>query len=215
MARLKPRKNLIDLKNKFSKKNSLSEFKELHSSLREEMENYSLCEKLKGGEYETMIAELAILNRVVGKYKPSYVEYTGGGNSSKDGVLYFNEKTQDVEIVSITDEKEIQSYRKEGHYTLLTPGVSIPSVMKRFNWSEDQAKKWLRSSSMNGQPLIEDFLYDKIVSVLEKKGKEKYKGFWLLIAYSPSFYTERLSEEERRDFILKKIQSEKKNWFVQ
>ena len=62
MARLKPRKNLIDLKNKFSKKNSLSEFKELHSSLREEMENYSLCEKLKGGEYENLIALLQWLS---------------------------------------------------------------------------------------------------------------------------------------------------------
>ena len=209
MARLKPRKRLINLRNKFSQKTSSSDFKKLHSSLREEMENYSLCEKLKGGEYETMIAELAVLNQIINEYKPSHVEYTGGANSSRDGILYFNAKTQDVEIVSITDEEERKFYRKEGHYTLLTPGVSIPSVMKRFNWSEDQARNWLKSSLMNGQPLIEDFLYDKIVSILEKKGKEKYKDFWLLIAYSPYFYTERLSEEERRDFILKKIQSEK------
>lgn len=87
MARLKPRKNLIDLKNKFSQKNSLPEFRKLHSSLREEMEHYSSCEKLKGGEYETMIAELAILNRIIDKYKPSYIKYTGGTNSSKDGVI--------------------------------------------------------------------------------------------------------------------------------
>ena len=157
MARLKPQKNLIDLKNKLSQKNSLSEFKKLHCSLREEMNNYSSCEKLKGGEYETMIAELAVLNRIINEYKPSHIEYTGGANSSKDGVLYFNEKTQDVEIVSITDERERQSYRKEGHYTLLTPGVSIPSVMKKFNWSENQARNYLKSLPMNGQPLVEDF----------------------------------------------------------
>ena len=211
MARLRPQEHLIDLKNKFSQKNSLSEFKRLYSSLGEEMNNYSSCEKLKGGEYETMIAELAVLNRIINEYKPSHIEYTGGANSSKDGILYFNEKTQDVEIVSITDEKERQSYRKEGHYTLLTPGVSIPSVMKRFNWSEDQARNWLKSSSINKQPLVEDFLYEKIISVLEKKGKEKYKDFWLLIAYSPFFYTERLSEEERRNFIFKKIQVEKED----
>ena len=211
MARLEPRKNLIDLKNKFSQKKSLSEFKRLYSNLGEEMHNYSSREKLKGGEYETMIAELAILSRVIDEYKPSHIEYTGGPNSFKDGVLYFNEKTrQDVEIVSITDKKEKISYRNTLGYELVTPGVSIPSVMKRFNWSEDQARSYLKSLSMNKQPLIEDFLYGKIVSVLEKKGKEKYKGFWLLIAYSPYFYTERLSEEERRDFILKKIQSEKK-----
>lgn len=210
MARLKPRKNLIDLKNKFSKKNSLPEFKTLFSCLREEMTRYPLDEKQKGGEYEQMIGELAILNRIAAKCKPSHIEYTGWGNSSKDGVLYFNEKTQDVEIVSITDKSQKQSYRKKTPiYKIATPGVSIPSVMKEYNWPEDQAREYLKSSSID--QLAEDFLYDKIVSVLEnKKREEQYKGFWLLIAYSPQFHAARISKEETRDFILKKIQSEKK-----
>ncbi|MDE0119135.1 MAG: hypothetical protein OXM55_03905 [Bdellovibrionales bacterium] len=101
-----------------------------------------------------MIAELAIFNHVIDKYKPSYIEYTGGSNSSKDGVLYFNERKQDVEIVTITDEKEKQSYRYTGGYTLATPGPSIPSVMKRCNWSEDQARQYLQRPPINQQPLI-------------------------------------------------------------
>ena len=41
MSRLKPRKELIDLKNQFFQKNSVVEFKELHKKLFKEMNYYS------------------------------------------------------------------------------------------------------------------------------------------------------------------------------
>lgn len=64
---------------------------------------------------------------------------------------------------------------------------------------------------MNEQPLVEDFLYKKIIDVLKKKNnKDKYQDFWLLISYSSFFRTGYFSEKERRDFILKKILSKNK-----
>ena len=38
-------------------------------------------EKLKGGDYQTMISEISTLNCIADKYKPCYIEYTGGANS--------------------------------------------------------------------------------------------------------------------------------------
>ena len=207
MARLSPRKELITLIGKFSEKNSISEFKKLDSDLKEEMRNYSGREKLKGGEYEKKIGELAILDCITDEYTPSHVQYTGGNNSSKDGILYFNEEEQNVEITSITDEEQIKSYRKTRSYSLMTL-PAICRIMEEYGYSESQARKALEAQSM-GNPLIEDFLYEKIVSALEKKNKEKYKNFWLLMAYSPFFYTEYLSDEKIRKYVLEKIESEK------
>ncbi|MDE0119134.1 MAG: hypothetical protein OXM55_03900 [Bdellovibrionales bacterium] len=45
MARLKPSKHLINLKDRLSQKVSISEFKKLLCSLRKEMDNYASCEK--------------------------------------------------------------------------------------------------------------------------------------------------------------------------
>ena len=90
MARLKPTQNLINLIDRFSQKNSFFEFKELHKNLFQEMNNYPLEEKLKGGEYQTIISELTTLNYILNKYNPSYIDYTGNKpNSSIDGVLHF------------------------------------------------------------------------------------------------------------------------------
>ena len=94
VARLTQQQNLIDLKNKFSQKNSSIEFKKFYEDLGQEMKNYPLKEKQKGGEYETMIYELSTLNRIIDKYRPLYIEYTGGPKNSKDGILYFENKKQ-------------------------------------------------------------------------------------------------------------------------
>ena len=147
-------------------------------------------------------------NQVIDKYGPSHIEYTGRKpNCSKDGVLYFDEKIQNVEIVGVKDEEEMKSVRKVKPYSSLIQ-APIPSIMRQFDCSEDKAREILKTQ-MKGQPLVEDFLYTKIIDVLNKKNKNKYQDFWLLISYSSLFRTGCLSEKKRRNFILK-VLSEKK-----
>ena len=229
MARFKPRQDLIDLKNQFSQKNSVNEFKKLHQKLYETMNNYPNEEKLKGGEYQTMITEISTLNCIIDKYKPSHIEYTGGTNSSKDAILYFNEQKQEVEIVGMVDEQEMESMKRTGIYSQIT-GVSLFEMMQNHALSEDCARKYLKSqlkfdnsqsikqqlkeniSMPQGQSDIpEDFLYKKIISVLKKKNQEKYKNFWLLISYFPGFLIDYFGNEKVRQYVLKKIQSEQDN----
>ena len=205
MARLKPQKDLIDLINKFSQKNSIYEFKELYKNLYQEMNNYSLIEKLKGGEYQTTISELSTLNCILDKYSPSHVEYTGNkSNSSVDGVLYFGNEKQNIEITGMIDENEMKSVKNCGRYELITTSPII-RFMKEFCCTEDQARKYLKSQLMDGQYLSEDLLYEKIVYLFKKKNKRKYNAFWLLISYAPSFHMGAFGEKDVRDFILQKI----------
>ena len=232
MARLKPRQNLIDLKNQFSQKNSIAEFKKLHKRLKKEMHNYSNPEKLKGGEYETMISEISTLSCIIDKYKPSNIKYTGGANSSKDGILYFNEGEQYVEIVGMVDEQEMKAMRKPGVISLATlPSlveVMEDSKKKGLNLPEELARKMLESqaTSINEAyskeikagkwlpaEIPEDFFYRKIVSVLKKKNQKKYENFWLLISYSPFFQKSDFGKENVRDFVLQKIQSQEEKLF--
>ena len=210
MARLRPRKNLIDLISKFSQKNSILEFKELINKLHREMNNYPLEEKLKGGEYQTIISELSTLNYILNGYSPSHIEYTGNNpNTSIDGVLYFENKKQKVEITSMVDENEKKSFKNYGGYELTTV-APIVTVMKEFRWTEDQARKYLRNQLIDGGCISEDFLYKKIVRLLKKKNKEKYKKFWLLISYSPFFHMEFFGKKDVRSFILQKIESQER-----
>ena len=229
MARLKPGQDLIDLKGQFSQKNSDIEFKKLREKLYETMNNYPPAEKQKGGEYQTMISEISTLNCIIDKYKPSHIEYTGGTNSSKDGILYFNEQKQDVEIVGMVDEQEMESMRRAGSYSLVRV-APLTEIMKYLNLSEDQARKYLKNrlkqpliqpdksikqqlkeniSTPQGQSDIpEDFLYKKIVSILKKKNQKKYKNFWLLISYFPFLFMNDFGKKNVRQFVLKKTQSE-------
>ena len=132
MTRLKPKQNLIDLINKFSQKNSISEFKELRKNLYQEMNNYSLEEKLEGGEYQTIISELSTLNCIFDSYNPSHVEYTGNNpNTSIDGVLYFEDEKQKVEITGMVDENEMRSFKNRGGYELTTV-LPIVTFMREF-----------------------------------------------------------------------------------
>ena len=204
MTRLKPKQNLIYLINKFSQKNSISEFKELRRNLSQEMNNYSQEEKLEGGEYQTIISELSTLNCILDRYSPSYVEYTGNKpDSSVDGVLYFENEKQKVEITGMIDEKEIISLKEQGEHGLMTV-LPIIKVMKEFCWTEDQARKYLKGQ-LGGQYLSEDFLHKKIVYLLKKKNKQKYNDFWLLVSYTPFFHMKSFGEEDVRSFILQKI----------
>ena len=194
MARLKPKKNLIDLTGKFSQKNSLSMFKNLYHSLLWEMNNYSLAEKLKGGEYQTIIRELATLNCILNKYNPSYVEYTGNKqNSSIDGVLHFENIQQQVEIVSIVDEQEMKVFSKFGGYSM--------------DFEVLEPHHLIHNDTIEKQPL-----YQKIISVLDRKNHIKYKGFWLLISYDPhTSYIGDFGRDDIRTIILSSIQSQKRN----
>ena len=208
MARLKPKKKLINLISKFSQKNPTFKFKELHENLYQEMHNYPLKEKLKGGKYQTIISELSTLNCITNKYSPFYVEYSGNNpNSYIDGVLYFEDEKQNVEITGMVDENEMKSFKNYGGYELMTLPPII-TVMKDCCMTEDQARKYLKSQLMNGGDISEDFLYEKIVHLLKKKNKEKYKEFWLLISYAPFFHMESFGKREVRNFILQKIESQ-------
>ena len=232
MSRLKPRKELINLRDQFSQKNSISKFKQLYGSLFEEMNNYSTEEKLKGGEYQKMIREISTLYSIIDKYKPSYIEYTGGHNSSKDGILYFNEEKQYVEIVGMVEEQEQEAMSRVGNFSVMMPKPSLVELMKRTNWSENKARDYLKSchiqptssvkkqiknknkeiTMLEGQPNIpEDFLFERIVSVLKIKSQKKYKNFWLLIHYTPQFIMSYFGKEETRDFVLQEISSKKKD----
>ena len=207
MARLEPQQNLINLKEKFSQKNSSVEFKKLYENLRQEMKNYSLQEKRKGGEYENMIYELSTLNHIIDKYNILHIEYTGGSNATKDGILYFENKKQEVEIVSMVDEQAKKTFRNSNSYSQIEVRASIKETMQKFpNLKEEQAKNFLESWG-----ITESFLYEKIVYVLNKKNKGKYKDFWLLIAYTPWFCMNKFNKEETRNFVLKKIQSQEGN----
>ena len=194
MARLKPKRYLINLTGKFSQKNSLSRFKNLYHSLLGEMNNYSLAEKLKGGEYQTIISELATLKCVLNKYNPFYVEYTGNKpNSSIDGILHFENIQQKVEIVSMVDEQEMKVFSKFGGYS-----IDFEVLEPHHLTSIDTIKK---------QPL-----YQKIISVLDKKNYIKYKGFWLLISYIPDiYYMGDFGRDDIRAIILNTIQSQKRD----
>ena len=231
MSRLKPRKELIDLRDQFSQKNSINKFKQLYKSLFEEMNNYSTKEKLKGGEYQKMIREISTFYYIIDKYKPSYIEHTGGHNSPKDGILYFNEEKQYVEIVGMVEEQEQEAMSRVGNFSVIMPATSLVELMKSTNWSENKARDYLKSrhiqptssvkeqiknkkegtTMLQGQPNIpEDFLFERIVSVLKNKRQEKYKNFWLLIHYTPRFIMSYFGKEETRDFVLQEISSKKK-----
>ena len=55
-------------------------------------------------------------------------------------------------------------------------------------------------------------LYQKIISVLNKKNHIKYKGFWLLISYVPHiYYMGDFGRDDIRAIILNTIQSQKRD----
>ena len=223
---------MIDLRDQFSQKNSISKFKQLYESFLEEMNNYSIEEKLKGGEDQKMIREISTLYSIIDKYKPSYIEYTGGHNSSKDGVLYFNEEKQYVEIVGMLEEQEQEAMSRVGNFSVIMPKTSLVELMKITNWSENKARDYLKSchiqptssvkeqiknkneepTMLQGQPnILEDFLFERIIYVLKNKNQKKYKNLWLLIHYTPQFIMSYFAKEETRDFVLQKISSKKEN----
>ena len=150
---------------------------------------------------------------------------------SKDGVLYFNAQKQHVEIVTMVDEQEMEASNRTGGFSLITPELSLVELMESFNLSEDCTREYLKSqliqptlsikeqiknknkeiSMPQGQTDIpEDFLYKHIISVLEKKNQEKYKGFWLLISYTPHYIMSYFGKEKVKNFVLQKIQLQKK-----
>ena len=229
MARMEPRQELIDLKHKFSQKNCVSEFKKLYK----EMENCPLAEKPKGGDYEQMISEISVLYLMIDKYKLSHIQWTGKAtpdphtgkkspDPSQDGILYFDERKQPVEIVSLIGENEAKSL-SAGNFSAWTT-VPLVEVMKHWSLPEKTAREYLEqkakelsalaaSLSPGEQPLQnhdiipEYWFYKNIVRVLEKKNKEKYKDFWLLISYSPLFQRSDFSNKRLRNWVLNEIQS--------
>ena len=253
MARMEPRQELIDLKHNFSQKNCISEFKKLYA----EMENYSLEEKLKGGDYEQMISEVSALNLMIDEYKPSHIQWTGKSapdphtgkqppDPSQDGILYFDERKQPVEIVSFADQSQIHAIKKYSKCSQWTLEVSRPNQQvkpikeQKKEWERNRRQhyedtlEWIRddekltkqereqllsakkerfkNEKFNPQldsGVLEDIIYEKMVCVLQKKNKEKYKDFWLLIFYCHlnSVLHDFIEKENIRNYVLNKIQS--------
>ena len=165
----------------FRKRNSEGDFKKLYKKLFAEVNNYPK-ERMK---CKKQIREISTLYYIIDEYKPSYIEYSGGDNSQKDGILYFNQEVQYIEEVGLIDGQEMKAFSETGSFSLIT-GASLVETMEFCNWPEDQARKYLKSSFLPTKPIEEqiknnnkeifipqgqsripeDFLYEKIIYVL-------------------------------------------------
>ncbi len=214
MRRLKDlgEEKLID---QFKNKLSLTSFVEKKKNLSDYLDKIPFVEKRKGGEGEQSYVEICTFLKLGIHYKASHLKWTGGqleGNEF-DGILYFDQGEQKIEISALINPEEMKDYRKKsGHQEIPR---SIVKSMKEMNVSEDFLRKYWKSyknleESYLGCPttIVEDFIYERLVSIFKKKNNKKYKGFWLVISYEPNFSLEYFSDDCIKKYIFKKIKSD-------
>ena len=139
--------------------------------------------------------EISALLQLAKHYKATHLKWTGNqkSNCSFDGILFFSRKhDQKVEISRVLDEIESKNLKEKGCFSRIF-------TIKKSDFNINSENPDMRS-----------FIYHRIVEILRKKEKEKYKGFWLCIAYYPYSIIGKFNEEYIKNPILKKIECEQK-----
>ena len=189
---------LDDFNNTFQQKMPMTIFEKEFSAFIEKdiKQKNSLTEKKGIG---LACDEISALLQLAKHYKATHLKWTGNqkSNCPFDGILFFNRKhEQKVEVSRVLDEEENESLKETGYFsrTFIFEGSDFNINLKKANKNLD----------------IRSFIYHRIVKILTKKEKEKYKGFWLCIAYYPYSITSKFNEEYVKKSILKKIECEQK-----
>ena len=112
--------------------------------------------KLHKGMYNGL-EEISCLLSLAEYYNASHLKWTGDHtqDNSFDGIIYFNEKNeQKIEVSRALDEEFTKDMNRKGYADRDIDDESI------------------------------EFIGDRIVKILKKKNKQKYKDCWLAIAYN-------------------------------
>ena len=213
MRRLKDQKEQ-ELNNEFKRKLPLASFKKKQQNLSDYLDTIHPKEKRKGGDGEQAYSEISTLLNLGVHYKASYLKWTGEqqeGNSC-DGVLYFDQDEQKIEISALINPEEMKDYRAKGKHQEMTKSIVLS--MKEMNMSENDIREYWESYNNVEKHImrypvviVEDFIYERLVDIFKKKNKKKYKGFWLVISYEPIFALEYFSDDRIKQYIFNKIKS--------
>ena len=207
---------------KFKEKLPLDEFSTQMKILFKHLSRVNWEDKKGGGDIEQATTEVFTLHKLGNHYQCSHLQWTGDQLQHKpyDGVLYFDEREQKVEISEITNQKEVKNRRQidkeRNTYRHKENPRSIVKWMKDLQCSEEGARKFvLEDKKLNdyinwNTVIVEDFIYERLTSIFEKKSKEKYKGLWLVIPYNPMFVLEYFVCDDVKKYVFEKIKKEDK-----
>ncbi len=180
----------------FQKKLPVTVFeKELSNFIKDSIQQENPLTKIKG--MQTACDETSVLLDLAKHYKASHVKWTGNHTLDHhfDGILYFNEATeQKIEISRILDEQREKDMKEKDKFSRT---FVFENFDRKFN---DQ----IFSDGTKAEN-IKLFIYDRLVSILSKKNKCKYEGYWLAIAYESIIM--KMDKDYINKPIFKKIES--------
>ena len=188
----------------FEKKISLQCFSKHYFVLKKTSGDISWDDKKAGGNIEAAYLEISVLYQLGDYYKALYLHWTGNQRNGEgyDGILYFNEHNeQKVEISRILDEEEMKDFRRLGF------SEREYEIDVHFDLNKGIGQETLN----DGAVIPRNFIYKRIVKILNKKNKQKYKGCWLVIPYDPYSLLGEFNKYYIRSDVLKKMKDEKKD----
>lgn len=160
----------------FQKKLPVTVFeKEFSNFIKDDIQQKESLTKRKG--IQTACDEISVLLNLAKHYKASHIKWTGNTklNNHFDGILYFNETNeQKIEISRIVDEQIEKDTKEKSKF-------SRTFVCEDF---DQECNDQIFSDGTTAEN-IKPFIYNRLVNILSKKNKHKYKGYWLAIAYEP------------------------------
>ena len=184
----------------FKKKLPLGEFLEYRRRLCEEASKYSWEEKKKDNEGMSNFTEISHLFNLGKIFKPEYIQWTGEqreGNSF-DAILYRGGEEQKVEMSNLMDEKEMISMKENDRFQ--TSRESLVALLEQGIKPEE--------SKLKNKKFEEIFVYNRILKILQKKNKQKYKGYLLSLSYTPINQFGSLNNDNVRRFVFMKLEKE-------
>ena len=202
----------------FKEKLSISDFEKRNDELKDYLRKIPWKDKKGGGQIETSVSEISTLYSLSQHYSASHIQWTGDQDSGHpfDGILFFNQNQNKIEITSLIHKKSAISFREKNRYQM-----SHESIIRTFNCPDwifgiEAAEKIIRERANMGlrdypTVVIEDFLYENLVNLFKKKNKKKYENLWMVVNFnSISFLSEFIYKDIRNYVFNKIINNEKK-----